>query len=373
VVLGDNGDLTEARGRQDELKAEALLEFFREFHYAALNLGEQDYALSLPQLLALQDLAEVPLLSANVCYATDGLPLFREYVVAHPRVGGEPVAVAILGVLSETFAEEVSTFVPELEVQPVADTLDRLAPEVQEAAKVFVLLYHGPRAEALALAKTQPWLHVILAAHGAEDPVEPVRVGQTWVLEAGQKAKHVGRVSLRRDAQGHLGVQPEPLVPLGPEFSDAPAGRALLNRYLQRVRDENLLAQGPRRPTRTGDTFAGSQACAPCHEEAQGFWRQTSHAQAYETLRQGGHERDPECVVCHVVGLSYEGGFADPQQTPALTDVGCESCHGPLARHAAGQDDTPPPKAGESSCQPCHVPDHSPRFEFGPYWEKVRH
>jgi hypothetical protein len=60
--------------------------------------------------------------------------------------------------------------------------------------------------------------------------------------------------------------------------------------------------------------FAGQEACATCHSEVAGI-RQA-----------GGHAR-----------------------------VSCESCHGALGRHAAGEsDETPAPPDGRTGCERCH-------------------
>ena len=31
------------------------------------------------------------------------------------------------------------------------------------------------------------------------------------------------------------------------------------------------------------------------------------------------------------------------------------------------------PKVGKESCMTCHVPDHSPTFDYESYWEKIKH
>jgi len=50
----ENGDLTKATGRQDELKAEALIEMLNAMGYDALNLGKYDFQLGMDYLRALQ-------------------------------------------------------------------------------------------------------------------------------------------------------------------------------------------------------------------------------------------------------------------------------------------------------------------------------
>src|SRR5207244_2594562 len=96
--------------------------------------------------------------------------------------------------------------------------------------------------------------------------------------------------------------------------------------------------------------------------EAFRVWEKSRHARALATLETRGVARDPECAVCHVVGLETAGGFTGREATPALGDVGCEACHGPAAAHAAAPLAHRPPSRG-GDCATCHAPDHSPGFE----------
>ena len=66
----------------------------------------------------------------------------------------------------------------------------------------------------------------------------------------------------------------------------------------------------------------------------------------------------PECVICHVVGMEYEGGYISEEKTGHLKDVGCENCHGPGSEHVKtlGKAKTTDPK---STCEDCHTPEHS--------------
>ena len=80
--------------------------------------------------------------------------------------------------------------------------------------------------------------------------------------------------------------------------------------------------------------FAGNAACASCHTRATQVWKHSLHAKALETLQKRAHDRDPDCLPCHVVGLSSRNGYRSPKLTPQLAFVGCESCHGSGADHA---------------------------------------
>jgi hypothetical protein len=101
-------------------------------------------------------------------------------------------------------------------------------------------------------------------------------------------------------------------------------------------------------------------------------WKTSDHAHALKTLVAEAHDRDPDCVGCHVVGLDRVGGFVGAEKTPHLAHVGCESCHGPAARHVR-EPQTPMPKVGAAGCSSCHDPRNSPRFSFASYWPRIQH
>jgi len=131
--------------------------------------------------------------------------------------------------------------------------------------------------------------------------------------------------------------------------------------YQQIVRDRNLLERHPRYVLGNGLTYVGSQSCRECHDSEYEKWRKTGHAHAYATLEEAGSQFDPECVVCHVVGMDYESGFISAEETGHLKHVGCENCHGPGSEHVetSGEADFTETK---STCIDCHTPEHSGEY-----------
>ncbi|SVE53603.1 uncharacterized protein METZ01_LOCUS506457, partial [marine metagenome] len=59
--------------------------------------------------------------------------------------------------------------------------------------------------------------------------------------------------------------------------------------------------------------------------------------------------------------------------TPHLKNVQCENCHGPARVHLENSKIHPANKEPKSVCVNCHHGSHSPMFNFGTYWPKIKH
>ncbi len=121
--------------------------------------------------------------------------------------------------------------------------------------------------------------------------------------------------------------------------------------------------------------WVGTQHCRGCHMEQYTQWEGTGHARAYASLEASKRQLDSDCYTCHVTGAGKPGGPSSAHQVGALTNVGCESCHGPGEAHL----DQPVAttilgKPGETICKDCHDGDQDGgRFDLPTYLPKVIH
>ena len=84
------------------------------------------------------------------------------------------------------------------------------------------------------------------------------------------------------------------------------------------------------------------------------------------------------CIGCHTVGFGEPSGYRRAYGEDKLTDVGCESCHGPGSEHVshwrAGKQ--PPFKfrpLGAGDCIQCHYGEFSRPFDWDTFWPSVKH
>lgn len=117
-------------------------------------------------------------------------------------------------------------------------------------------------------------------------------------------------------------------------------------------------------------TYIGQKNCRICHFKQFRAWKRMKHAGAWKVLYEKDRSR-PECLRCHVTGYGKPGGFVGEEETPHLTGVQCEACHGPGSVHAevAKEEESEDKidalidKTPQNRCVECHNP-HKTHDEY---------
>jgi hypothetical protein len=147
--------------------------------------------------------------------------------------------------------------------------------------------------------------------------------------------------------------------------ADLPEDIYLINLYKdyqQIVTNSNLVENFPRYVDSNDLRYRGTDSCSSekCHAFAFIEWMKSAHSNAYETLEKVGSQYDPECAICHVVGMEYKSGFITEKKSPLLMNVGCENCHGPGSAHNADPHKVKMPIPEPNAvCIKCHTTEHS--------------
>jgi hypothetical protein len=152
------------------------------------------------------------------------------------------------------------------------------------------------------------------------------------------------------------------LVEVREKLGVEPQAEARLKSYYQGVNEHNrrAFANVLPPPVPEGQSgYVGVQACTPCHQAERAFWDKTAHHDAYATLTRQNKEFNLECVGCHVTGYEAPGG-STVAHVDGLTNVQCETCHGPGSRHVANPaDKTLVSLPKRTLCaEQCHHPPH---------------
>ncbi len=343
TILLSNGAFTDGTvGEQQSMKARAIAESLHVMQAAAVNLSGDDCVSGFGNVSTMQSVLG-PALIAEGAKSADRLPL-QDATVAF----GLPV-------------HAVSS-----QLRQISGAVGSSAPSARLSDDaVGIALLDGSAADAKKLAATSPMLAVIVYRSSGDASRHETKVGETWLVSPGSEGKSVLSIDLTDNAPVKYAV-----TKLTENIVDNPAVTAIYQRYLREVSNSNLLESQPKI---SSAKYVGSAKCQSCHSRATKVWAHSQHSSAMKTLASQLHDRDPDCVSCHVVGFGSARGFISPKKTPNLGGVGCESCHGSGDRHVRWPKSVRMAKVGKASCVSCHVSTQSPGFSFPAYWRRIAH
>lgn len=405
----DAGNLVKRSRRQDQIKFEAIQSALKLMNYQATALGPNDLRLT-PDFLLTQQPTTPEEAAKTLVMESSNVTFFDSPDLGTPvrtktfMLGN--VKVSTTAVLGKSRNDEVAPAGAANNIT-LSDPMAALAAAIDkikaEKPQVLVLLCNGTTAEAREYAKKFPF-QLIVATGGPEDPEpRPLVEGKTWIIQPGHKGKYVVLIGyFPNDAKEPFRYE---LVDLdNRRFKATQVMEDLMRDYQQRLQDEQIsLAPDLIIPHPSGHKFVGSETCGECHAKAFEKWKETGHAKAFKSIKEGrggikgkyiSRIHDPECLSCHVTGwepqqmLRFDSGYRDEVSSVALYGNGCENCHGPGSAHVAIENGTlvggnadaerarmrvTLAQAKKSLCYNCHDGDNSPEFKFDPYWEKIAH
>jgi hypothetical protein len=158
-----------------------------------------------------------------------------------------------------------------------------------------------------------------------------------------------------------------------------------MQNYRDEIRHERLAVDDPNSleadavpGVRTVSSYVGTGKCLDCHKSAAAVWKNSAHAHAFAALMGPKADADPKCIGCHTVGFGRFSGYRREFGATKLTDVGCESCHGPGSLHVRQREGdrtinfTFRP-LGAGDCAKCHYGEFSRPFDWGQFWPAIQH
>jgi len=238
-----------------------------------------------------------------------------------------------------------------------------------------ILIVDNPDANAIEKIAASDIVDCIIVPAVSDEPAlvsEPN--ARPMVVSVGRRGKYLGRVQVRLNPAGNALKLAFSSIAVGENLPEKTSLAELYTGYQQLVKEAGLLEKYPRYTLPNKLQYVGSRACKLCHSYEYDMWKTQGHAHAYATLEAVGSQYDPECVICHVVGMEYTSGFVSAGKTPQLKNVGCENCHGPGSEHiqSLGAADIVGPMR---VCTDCHTPEHSGGFagHEDEYMQKIVH
>ncbi len=355
-MIVDTGSFVKGDGEQDLIKFDILAQAFNLLGYDAVNLTEEDVKI------------------ADSLGLIEGIgSLFNVMTSYRPTDANLPAKFTKkFSLKDQTIAVTVATF--DAESAPIERIGELFSPQPGAQAVNILILNRCIPGIVDSIRKIEI-LDCLICPAESDEPALLSKPGKMpLVISLGRFGKYICKLQIKpAEDKGKPKLSFSP-IPVKEELRPEETLVDLYKEYQLLVKEANLIEKIPRFTLPDGLEYTGSQSCKGCHEYEYDQWSTKPHAHAYATLEKEGSELDPECVVCHVVGLKYESGFVSVQETGDLKDVGCEICHGPGSEHikSLGDVKTAEPK---QDCVDCHTPDNSANYagNEGLYLEKIIH
>jgi len=371
-LIIDTGSLVPESTEQNRIKFNIIVQAFAQLGYDVVNLTEQDILIARQEGL-LDGLGS--LFNCITAAKTEDMKLPEKYTKKFTLNG---IVFEAAVVAAET--EDQIFRLPDLFSSPAGSS-----------SAVKILILNRADAKTIATVSEMRLFDLLIVPSQSDEPtlVSDANAGPL-VISSGRIGKYVGKIQAIFDGEGQ---KPRLKFTSVPVTGDIPQHQPLVELYkdYQRlVKDANIIERQPRFILPGNLEYVGSKYCKLCHDYEYEKWmaskqvfipglsQQASpdsrHADAFATLEKVNSEYDPECVICHVVGMQYQTGYISPAKTPELKDVGCENCHGPGSEHlrSLGAIETSGPI---STCSDCHTAEHSGEYAANQkqYFEKIIH
>ena len=372
-LIIDAGSLVPESTGQNLIKFNIIVQAFAQLGYDVVNLTEQD------------------ILIARQAGLLDGLGSLFNCITA-----GSPDDVKLPAKFTKDFTLNGVVIEATIVVAETEDQISRLpdlfSSPAGSSSAIKILILNLADAKTAAAVSEMHLFDLLIVPSQSED--EPTLVSDAnaspLVISSGRLGKYVGKIQAIFDDAGQKPRLKFTSVPVTEDIPQYQPLVELYKDYQRLVKDANIIEKQPRFILPGNLEYVGSKYCKLCHDYEYEKWmtskqvfipglsKQASpdsrHADAFAALTKVGSEYDPECVICHAVGMQYQTGYISPAKTPELEDVGCENCHGPGSEHlrSLGAIETSGPM---STCSDCHTAEQSGEYAANQkqYFEKIIH
>lgn len=202
VLLLSAGDINTGPPESNVFNAKPDFEGMRMIGYDAMTLGNHEFDKPLSVLREQQNIANFPFLGSNIV-TLDGKPAFTPYVIKD--VGGKKVA--IIGFTTP----DTPKFTPRANTETLkfldpTETSGELVKKLKSENDLVIGLSHlgyfpgenhglnAPGDE--TLARKVPGIDIIVGGHTHTEIPEPVRIGDTVIVQAKESGHFVGRMDI---------------------------------------------------------------------------------------------------------------------------------------------------------------------------------
>ncbi len=268
TLVLDAGDALHGQTIAQLNEGESVVKIFNEIGYDAMTAGNHDFNYGKERLLELSEMAEFPILAANI-YADSYENFLPEYVIK--EVGG--VKVGIFGLATpETKFKSHPKNTEGLEFFDSVIIAKLMVAELENQVDVVVALSHlgmdqSSTERSDLIAEYVDGIDLIVDGHSHTVLEEGMMVGDTMIVQAGEYDKFLGVVDMVVEGSNVKSITPS-LIPQEEGIAVEP--HAGVTEIIEEVQEENNLIteevvvssdiklEGSREFVRTGETNLGN-------------------------------------------------------------------------------------------------------------------
>jgi len=373
----NTGDNFLQQGKAEEKKAELIMNAFSLMRVDLIALGEKEYVFGAPFLRRLASRFSGNFLCANLIDPGQTQSYFLPYLVM--RKNGK--RILITSILDPAYNNYLRR--DKLKITDPAAALKRLKKEISH--DLFIVIGHAERKNILRWIDQIQGIDLLIQGHQPGISRQAEKYKNTTIvinnIRGGQYTAHIDvswtpankavisqPVAIRANARQTM--QDQQIAKLINDYEKWRRG------FLRQQSGARPRPAAPLTGKKSNSYYLGIQACKSCHPQQLQAWRKTAHSRAIITLLRKQKESDPSCLPCHVTGMNRRdsgGGFISITQTPRMTNVQCEACHGPAGRHAQHPKIRTFKPVTMRTCRRCHTPNTDPEFNFEQDRLKVDH
>lgn len=200
VLVLDGGDKISGTPVSTMFEGVPIFEVLNEVGYDASVLGNHEFDHGYKQMLKFKEIANYPLLAANA-FAPNG-SLLADAPSLITTVNG--IKVGIIGLITE---QTPSMIIPAgnegISFAPAKEMLQGMVAAIRPQVDLLILVSHVGHDEEKVLAQEVEGIDVIIGGHSHTEVQVPIKVGSTYVAQAGDYGAFVGKIELMVDTNTH--------------------------------------------------------------------------------------------------------------------------------------------------------------------------
>ncbi|MFA5857816.1 MAG: redoxin domain-containing protein [Elusimicrobiota bacterium] len=203
--------------------------------YDAVGIGDQELMNGMAFLRKEIDKKEVPFLVSNMMYCDDKACINLTPMRIEKTVGS--VKIGIVSVISpKVFVLFPKDKKKNIKIEESSSVVKGFIEANRDKYDLIVVLSHMGVELDQELAAAVPGIDLIIGGHTQSLLKSPIKVGETYIVQAGEKGQNVGRMVLEFNEKKKITGYQYQMVPLTDEVIDDPEARDLVNEYKEKAK-----------------------------------------------------------------------------------------------------------------------------------------